>query len=152
MSLFKIPTAKPVEVESPALLFRDLKRDGNIKFLWGHQEKTLDSYFKSHLETKDLAVELPTGTGKTLVGLLIGEYRRRSRNERVAFLCSTKQLCAQVHKQAKKYGIPSSLLVGKQSDYDTGDFFNYQQAKAIAITTYSGLFNTNPKIVTVQVA
>lgn len=146
MSLFKIPSAKPAEVESPALLFRDLKRDGSIKFLWGHQEKTLDSYFKTHLETKDLAVELPTGTGKTLVGLLIGEYRRRSRNERVAFLCSTKQLCAQVHKQAKKYGIPASLLVGKQADYDTGDFFNYQQAKAIAVTTYSGLFNTNPKI------
>jgi len=146
MSLFKIPTAKPVEVESPALLFRDLKRDPSIKFLWGHQEKTLDSYYKAHLESKDLAIELPTGTGKTLVGLLIGEYRRRSRNERVVFLCSTKQLCAQVHKQAKKYGIPSSLLVGKQAEYDTGDFFNYQQAKAIAVTTYSGVFNTNPKI------
>ena len=146
MSLFKIPTAKPVEVESPAILFRDLKRDPSIKFLWGHQEKTLDSYFKTHLDAKDLAIELPTGTGKTLVGLLIGEYRRRSRNERVAFLCSTKQLCAQVHKQAKKYGIPSSLLVGRQAEYDSGDFFKYQQAKAIAITTYSGVFNTNPKI------
>jgi len=146
MSLFKIPTAKPVEVESPALLFRDLKRDTSIKFLWGHQEKTLDSYYKDHLDAKDLAIELPTGTGKTLVGLLIGEYRRRSRKERVAFLCSTRQLCAQVHKQAKKYGIPSSLLVGRQAEYDTGDFFNYQQAKAIAITTYSGVFNTNPKI------
>jgi hypothetical protein len=146
MSLFKIPTSKTLKVESPALLFRDLKRDPNIKFLWGHQEKTLDSYFDNHLESKDLAIELPTGTGKTLVGLLIGEYRRRSRNERVVFLCSTKQLCAQVHKQAQKYGIPTSLLVGKQADYDAGGVFNYQQAKAIAVTTYSGLFNINPKI------
>jgi hypothetical protein len=98
------------------------------------------------LRPKDLALELPTGTGKTLVGLLIGEFRRRARNERVAFLCSTKQLCAQAHKQAKKYGIPTSLLVGRQADYDSGDFFNYQQGKALAVTTYSGVFNNNPKI------
>jgi hypothetical protein len=46
--------------------------------LWGHQEKTLDSYFANYLQAKDVAIEPPTGTGKTLVGLLIAEYRRRA--------------------------------------------------------------------------
>lgn len=115
MNLFKIPDARETTAENPALLFRDLKRDVSIKFLWGHQEKTLDVYHSAHAETKDLAIELPTGTGKTLVGLLIGEFRRQTRDERVVFLCSTRQLCAQVHSQAQKYGIPTSLLGGVSS-------------------------------------
>ncbi len=146
MSLFRIPTTKETNVENPVLLFRDLKRDPTIKFLWGHQEKVLDSYHGSHLESKDLALELPTGTGKTLVGLMIAEYRRQSRGQRVAFLCSTKQLCAQVHSQAQKYGVPTSLLTGNQSGYDDDAFYSYQQAKAVAVSTYSGVFNTNPRI------
>jgi superfamily II DNA or RNA helicase len=93
--LFRTLVATESKPESPVLMFRDLKRDQNIKFLWGHQEKTLDSYFQSYRDASDIAIELPTGTGKTLVGLLIGEYRRRALDERVAFLCSTRQLCAQ---------------------------------------------------------
>ena len=92
MGLFNIPSSSETAAENPVLLFRDLKRAPEVKFLWGHQEKVLDAYHAKHLETKDLAIELPAGTGKTLVGLLIGEFRRRNRQERVAFLCSTKQL------------------------------------------------------------
>ena len=91
MSLFKIPSSSETTTENPVLLFRDLKRDPEVKFLWGHQEKILDAYYANKLEDKDLAIELPTGTGKTLVGLLIGEFRRRSRQERIVFLCSTKR-------------------------------------------------------------
>src|SRR5579859_4412468 len=126
MGLFKIPSISETAAENPALLFRDLKRAPEVKFLWGHQEKVLDAYHAKHLEAKDLAIELPTGTGKTLVGLLIGEFQRRNRQERVAFLCSTKQLCAQVHRQAQKYGIPVSLLTGQQAAYDEADFYAYQ--------------------------
>jgi hypothetical protein len=39
---------------------------------------------------------LPTGSGKTLVGLLIGEWLRRKNKERVVFLCPTRQLVNQV--------------------------------------------------------
>jgi hypothetical protein len=127
-------------------LFRDLRKDPSIKFLWGHQEKLLDQYKAKHLDTPNLAIELPTGSGKTLVGLLIGEYLRRVRGERVLFLCPNRQLCAQVESQARKYGVPVSLLVGRQRDYDTAVFARYQEAKAVAISTYSGLFNTNPRL------
>ena len=92
MPLFRTSTPPQPKPESPVLLFRDLRRDPSVKFLWGHQEKTLDSYFADFLQAKDIAIELPTGTGKTLVGLLIAEYRRRASDERVAFLCSTRQL------------------------------------------------------------
>lgn len=146
MARFRTTANQEPAPESPALLFRDLRKDPSIKFLWGHQEKLLDQYTASHLDTPNLAIELPTGSGKTLVGLLIGEYSRRVRGERVLFLCPNRQLCTQVETQARKYGVPVSLLVGKQRDYDPGVFARYQEAKAVAISTYSGLFNTNPRI------
>jgi superfamily II DNA or RNA helicase len=129
--LFRTTAATETRPESPVLMFRDLKRAQSIKFLWGHQEKTLDAYFDAFQNASDIAIELPTGTGKTLVGLLIAEYRRRAHDERVAFLCSTRQLCAQVARQAETYGISTSLLVGPQSDYDEKKFAQYQQARAM---------------------
>ena len=76
------------------MLFRDLKgKDKSIKFLWDHQAKVLDNYNDEHLDKKDIAVELPTGSGKTLVGLLIGEFRRRVKRERVVLVCPNKLLC-----------------------------------------------------------
>jgi fructose 1,6-bisphosphatase len=54
-------------------------------------------------------------------------------------------LAAQVHEQARKYGVKASLLVGRQDLYDDTAFYEYQQAKSIAVTTYSGVFNIRPK-------
>jgi hypothetical protein len=147
MAIFRVSKPQEPKPESPVQLFRDLPKDSTtIKFLWGHQEKLLDKYHQSLLDKKDVAVELPTGSGKTLVGMLMGEYRRRAFGERVAFLCPNKQLCCQVETQAKKYGIATSLLIGPQKDYDPIAFSKYQQGKAIAVSTYSGVFNANPKI------
>lgn len=86
-----------------------------------------------------------------MVGLLIAEYRRRAFKERIVFLSPTKQLCYQINQQAQLCGIKTSLLVGSQKNYDPGMFYEYQQGKAIAITTYSGVFNTNPRINNPQV-
>jgi superfamily II DNA or RNA helicase len=52
--------------------------------------------YEGHVGRTDLALELPTGTGKTLVGLLIAEWRRQTGNERVLYLCATRQLAHQV--------------------------------------------------------
>jgi hypothetical protein len=67
-------------------------------------------------------------------------------DERVAYLCPTRQLAKQVGLQAKRYGIRAHVLVGKQRDYDSVCFDEYQRGAATAVTTYSGLFNTNPRI------
>jgi hypothetical protein len=37
-------------------------------------------------------------------------------------------------------------LVGRQAEYDPPSFAKYQQGNAIAVTTYSGIFNSHPKI------
>jgi hypothetical protein len=106
----------------------------------------LDAFCESFIDKADVALELPTGSGKTLVGLLIAEYRRRKQGLRSAFLCPTKQLAVQVHRASVRYGTDTVLLIGPQAGWSAGDFVRYQRAEAVAVTTYSALFNTNPKL------
>src|SRR6266545_811225 len=66
---------------------------------------------KEYAKKQDVALELPTGAGKTLVGLLLAEYRRKALNERVVYLCPTQQLAYQVGQHAQKYGIGVRVLL-----------------------------------------
>ncbi len=146
MGVFSKSKTKKIIPSSPQELFRHLKKDVDIKFLWSHQDELLDSYCKNYISSKNVCFELPTGSGKSLVGLLIAEFRRIKENKRVVYLCPTKQLCAQIKKHSESYGIPTALLTGKQKDYDENLFIRYQRAQLIAITTYTGIFNINPRI------
>lgn len=147
-SPFRIPSPKTGQPSDPEALFRDLKhRSPDVQHIWSHQADLLRSYHSHHIETTDVALELPTGTGKTLIGLLIAEWRRRTREERVIYLCPTKQLAYQVGNQAKSsYGIDVSVLVGRQNEYDEDSYAQYLKGNRVAITTYSGVFNTNPRL------
>ena len=89
---------------------------------------------------------LSTGTGKTLIGLLMGDFVRRSRQERVAYLCPNRQLAHQVGAMAGDYSIEARVLVGPQAEYDPADFNAFEDSSAVAVTTYSAIFNTNPRI------
>ena len=116
--IFKTDFAKTAGPADPETLFHNLRgRAPDIKHLWSHQADLLRAYHQECLEAGDVAVELPTGSGKTLVGLLIAEWRRQSLGTRVAYLCPTRQLARQVGSQANDYGIRAHVLVGKQRDY-----------------------------------
>lgn len=91
-------------------MFRDLSRDADVRFLWGHQDRILERY-EEHVGTADVALELPTGTGKTLIGLLIAEWRRQARDERVLYMCPTRQLAHQVGALAQRYGIDAQVCL-----------------------------------------
>src|SRR5687767_9607086 len=145
MTKFKIPRTKPAKPSSPEELFRTLKRSPKVPHLWAHQADILRAYV-GHVAAPNIALELPTGAGKSLIGLLIAEFRRLVRDERIAYLCPTRQLAAQVQAQAAQYGISTVVLTGKQRDYDPADFAAYNSAAKVALTTYSGIFNTNPRL------
>ena len=146
-SIFKTDFAETLGPTDPESLFHTLRERGReIKHLWAQQADLLRAYHQKHLDASDVAIELPTGAGKTLVGLLIAEWRRRAHSERIAYLCPTRQLARQVHEQAKGYGIQTRVLIGKQRDYPPQDFNDYQTNRAIAVTTYSAIFNVNPRI------
>lgn len=146
MSIFQTAKGSQPIPTDPEALFGSLSgRAEDIRHLWIQQAEILRSY-KDYSTASDLAFELPTGSGKTLVGLLIGEWRRLRHRERVAYLCPTRQLSRQVEEQARQYGIKAYALVGPQKDYPSDKFHAYVAGEAIAITTYTGVFNNNPRI------
>ena len=74
----QLPRSQPrhAEARSQARSVREVRGHptGGVSFhsgLWGWQSEVLRGYAAI---TGDAAVELPTGTGKTLIGLLAGEY------------------------------------------------------------------------------
>lgn len=140
---FKIPQKSSVSIKDPESLFRDL-RDRTVEGLLAQQADILRNYM-DHVNKRDIALELPTGSGKTLVGLLIAEWRRRTKQERCVLLCPTKQLVHQVVEQAKeKYGINALDFSGSKHQYLEADKTAFINCESIGVATYSALFNTNP--------
>lgn len=139
----KVQTHGKEQIDIEAL-FKDLKnRSPKIKDLFSHQADILRDYQKFS-DASDVSLELPTGSGKTLVGLLIAEWRRKILGERILYLTPTKQLANQVRKLSKEYGIETRVFVGSKKNYDVKEVTAYRSSQVIAISTYSGLFNAKP--------
>jgi hypothetical protein len=142
--VFKKKKRSSALYENPEALFRD-RRNRTVQGLLSHQSDMLRRYKDEAFEKSNVALELPTGSGKTLVGLLIAEFRRATQNERVLYLCPTNQLVLQVCEQSeRKYGITATPFVGKIKNFDPSSKTSYQTGKTIAVAPYSALFNTNP--------
>lgn len=86
---FKKSSSGSTVSDSPEKLFLDLPRR-KIPDVMPHQSKIMHRYALEATDTPDVALQLPTGSGKTLVGLLIAEWRKRKFQERVVYLCPTR--------------------------------------------------------------
>ncbi|MEU9658755.1 DEAD/DEAH box helicase [Streptomyces chartreusis] len=114
--------------------------------LWLHQGDVIRAYAEHHHKTPDLALELPTGSGKTIPGLLIAEWVRRKSEGPVIYATPTKQLARQVLATARREGVPSHLLIGSHKRWNVVEQSAVEGAEAIGVTTYSGIFNSSPKL------
>ena len=133
--------------ESPEAHYRDLPRGpGAVPGLWVHQGDLLRIYANDHLDTPDLALELPTGTGKTVPGLVLLDWVRRRRRVRVVYACPTVQLTRQVAEVAAREGVPHAVLTGSNRLWDPSGKRSYETAEAVGIVTYSTIFNSNPRL------
>ncbi len=77
------------------------------------------------------------------MGLLIAEWRRRSRRERVVYACPTRQLALQVVDAGLRQGIELHALIDSHHDWEARHVTAYTRSEAIAVTTYSHIFNVN---------
>ncbi|MEY3400998.1 MAG: hypothetical protein RLZZ86_613 [Cyanobacteriota bacterium] len=143
MALKKVSNSH-TSAETPEALFRDIKNKKS-QGLISHQADILRKYCQPEtINLPDVALQLPTGSGKTVVGLLIAEWRRCRFDEKVVYLCPTGQLVNQVVEQSSyKYGIKANAFIGKQIEYSPTIKGEYTNSERIAVTTYSSLFNTN---------
>ena len=94
----------------------------------------------------DAAVELPTGTGKTLVGLLAGEAFRQRGTGPVAYLAGNKQLAQQVERHARELSLPVVRFQGRKDSWAPGDVRRYSWGEAIGVMNYWNYFNENPGV------
>lgn len=141
---FKIPKSSQISLESPEALFRDIKTK-RVHGPLADQADIWREYQVKALAASDVALQLPTGAGKTLVGLVLAEWRRLNFGERIVYLCPTNQLVNQVVEQSiSQYGIKVYGFTGKKSDYNRDAIAEYQNCDRVAVTNYSSLFNSVP--------
>ena len=144
---FKTRKSESNEFSTPQEMFQDNKLK-SIKGILDYQAQMLDHYLTtlngSAVVNKNVAFELPTGSGKTLVGILIAEFHRRKHTRKCLFLCPTNQLVSQVCEQARnQYGIEAMPFIGRQVEYDVSAKTKYILGQAIGVTTYSSFFAVN---------
>ena len=68
----------------------------------------------------------------------------RTLGQRVAYACPTKQLARQVLQKAHNQGIRAVLLIGSHRNWNQAELARYTRGDAVAVTTYSTIFNVNP--------
>lgn len=103
------------------------------------QETVLNKWFDQYQEKKDVILKLPTGEGKTLIGLLILQSKINQKKGSALFVCPNVYLADQVKSQAEEFGIQYCSIDG---DGLPEDFMNGEK---VLITHAHMLFNGRSK-------
>ena len=105
----------------------------------------LAEYAANFAAKRDVAVELPTGAGKTLIALLIaGAWLEAGKT--VAILSANKTLARQMAGEAGELGIPVAYMEGRGEDIPVTHLRSYQRARGVGIMNYWVYFNQNPVV------
>ena len=117
----------------PRKIFQELPAgNARISNLWAGQEAALDQWY-GRRDLSDIVIELNTGAGKSLVGLLLAESAHRE-GRRVVYVCPTTDLVEQVSREATNIGLEfSTRKSGRWSDD------GYKTGRCFAITNYDSI-------------
>lgn len=116
----------------------------NFVQVFPHQEEILTEYFDKHKDDKNLAVELPTGSGKSFVLLAIAQYWLQ-RNKKVCVLAPNNQLLSQLMKEAKRLNLNFVEIFPKSATTNEANknLRSYNFKEAFGITNYHRFFTHN---------
>jgi replicative superfamily II helicase len=128
---------KTIEKEvHPCLIYEKLDRHASKGPLRKPvQETVLNQWFDSYRNNKDVILKLPTGEGKTIVGLLMLQSKLNDGQTPCLYLCPNNYLVDQVKSQATEFGVPFCEIEG---DELPESFINGEK---ILITNSHMLFN-----------
>ena len=124
------------EAIDPLEVFEKLPKSNVISNLYHVQAEILQTWFTNLRDKQNVVIELNTGGGKTLIGLLMALSTMRELKEGVLYLTENKQLVDQVVSQAESIGIPVGRYAGRVSI--DADFAN---GNKILVGSYQALFN-----------
>lgn len=142
MNIFKkkLEDTSPKQLNfEPIELFQNLFHKEGYAYLRGIQEEVLSSWH-SIRDQRDVLCKMNTGSGKTLVSLLMLYSKMIEGVGPSLYLCPDKQLLEQAKLQADLYGLPVCEIEyhGQRSVFPD-DFSN---SKAILLCTFQKLFNS----------
>lgn len=133
-------TANVSSILNPIDLFnKKLVQQKSHDYLRENQTEFLKKW-ETQRATRDVVGIMETGSGKTLVGLLMLYSKAQELKEPVVYLCPDKQLVDQVYKQASLYGIPVCQIYS--DEYGKQMFpIEFSNSEAVLVTTFEKLFN-----------
>lgn len=135
LSNIKIQVKKRSNVIDPNQVWESLTLRGSIKDIWGSQKEALAEWH-AHRSESDIQIDMTTGGGKTLVGLLAGQSLVNETAGKVLYVCPTNQLVEQTVRRAAECGI-------SVADYRAGEWTNpevFDEGRGICVTSYAALF------------
>jgi hypothetical protein len=139
MNIFKkkLGDSTPKELNfEPIELFQTLFHKEGYAYLRGIQEEVLNSWHQIR-DQRDVLCKMNTGSGKTLVSLLMLYSKMVEGVGPSLYLCPDKQLLEQTRKQALLYGIPICEI--EEGNQFPNDFLN---SKSILLCTFQKMFNS----------
>jgi hypothetical protein len=108
------------------------------------QEHVLAQFAEHYSAAADVGIELPTGEGKTLIGLLIADWAL-DQGMSVAYLTGTRVLANQVMEQTRLLpGLVAHRFEGR--NYPGAALDDYHQAQAVGVMNYWVYFNSSPRV------
>ncbi|WP_242343588.1 MULTISPECIES: DEAD/DEAH box helicase [Anaeromyxobacter] len=137
MDFNKLVKKKPLPQSiDPLEIFGELDRKASHVSLRLPQQEVLRALHATRKQ-HDHVLKMPTGTGKSAVGLLYLVSYMRAVSKPVVYLCPTVQLVLQVIAEASKLGIEAHA-------YSAGERHPHPRclaAQAVIVCTYDKLFN-----------
>nr|MDG6923381.1 hypothetical protein [Nitrososphaerota archaeon] len=127
--------------QSPDDFFRELtlKRKGPIKDPWPIELEVLGKFSNSLKDDRRVAIELPTGSGKSIIGLVLLEFYRKL-GKRVAILTSSLALGDTMYKRCLDLGIEGAIITGKRKN-ETEALARVQNKRKYARKAAIGIMN-----------
>ncbi|MEQ1735325.1 MAG: DEAD/DEAH box helicase family protein, partial [Rhodoglobus sp.] len=126
------PSKRPID---PRVIFNGLTLRGNVENLWTPQGEALDGWHKAR-DKQATTIEMPTGGGKTLVGLLVAQSLSNEGRGKVLYVCPTNQLVEQTAAKAREVGLGvATYMKRKWTNQDA-----YTTNQGPCITSYAAAF------------
>lgn len=87
------------------------------------QTSVLNDWYVNYKDQKDVIIKLPTGEGKTLIGLLVLQSKINQKKGSSLYICPNIYLAEQVCLQAEEFGIPYCTITqnGLPEDFINGE-------------------------------
>ena len=132
----KINIKKNERPTDPVEIFKSLTLRGSVEGIWDPQAEALREWYANKKDKNDVVIQMNTGGGKTLVGLLIAQSIVNQTKGHVLYVCANNQLVEQTIAKAEECGI--EVASRYKSNWENKG--SYDEGEVFCVTNYATLF------------